>query len=164
MWEIVLNFELQYISDCTDPLSVSGLCCSIYSVEGTRKCNLYNFSVTGVLPCGIEWWQSKDLAESTDGRAKSIVENALKSFGLNIDDLNTELNKTLTSNSDDPLGKLVESAALLEPYSLYMAADLIKGFGMTAAELEKLKLPTTWTNQQQLIDLYQTYFDKSCDL
>lgn len=136
----------------------------LYSAEGTVQCNGHNFVMQGVYSCGLNWWQSKDLSQYTadsNMTATDIVEDVLQYFGMNLSDVNAALyNLPLTTSLD----KLVETVALVEPYTVYMAADVFQGFNLTAADLQKLGLPSSWTNRQKLIDLYQYYYSKNCEM
>lgn len=54
--------------------------------------------------------------------------------------------------------KVVNYAAMADPFIAYAAADLIKGYNLSAEDLKGLDLPEALVEEDNLIAFYEEYF------
>ena len=128
-----------------------------------EQCSLYNLAVEGAYPCALEWWQKEDLGKVITVRTKmsKVVEEAL-SFQNLFKDANSSLYGKIKAESDDPLAKIIESALTVEPYIVYIVADLMEGYDITAEDLQKFGLSADIASKSKHKEMITDYFNYSC--
>lgn len=136
-------------------------------VAGSRaseKCNIYNFGVNGGYTCALQWWNREDLGQTVDVQFKvsDIVEEALTSFQIDYQNVSLSIMDGIGAESVDPIAKIIESALAVEPYITYAVADLLNGYGITAAELQRFSLPPALADRVNQVKMFTEYFDFSC--
>lgn len=122
--------------------------------------------VKGAYECGLQWWTSRHIDEIVDydPNLSGIVKDALTMFNISLSNINQTLYGQIGTNgsSKDPFAKIIESGAVVEPFVLFAAADLVIGQEVTTEELERFGLPTSLANKETWMQMYKYYFDQSC--
>lgn len=131
-----------------------------------NPCNLYSIGLSAAYQCGINWWQAEDLGKvvSVKYKLSDIVKESLRAM-LNettYASIDASLIGNIMADSTDPLAKIVESAVTVEPYLTFAIADMLEGYDITEAELQKFNLPADLATKSNLVKMFTDYFDFSC--
>lgn len=132
---------------------------------GSQQCNLYRFGTKGAYQCALDWWQLQDLGVVVDTFYKPslLVREMLKDMGIDYENATRSLIGQIMAESNDPIGKIIESGLTVEPHITFALADLLVAYGITAEELQRFSLPTELADRDNLIKMFTYYFNFSCD-
>jgi len=137
------------------------------STYGSQTCNVHNLVFGPLLECGMKWWQDYDLAVEIESKVtdklSDVIETLLTYFSVDIDaEINSFLDGNINATTNNSFAKIVESALTIEPYPLFVAADLVLSLGFSAPILNEIGINGDLGTREGLLKMIGEYIDFGC--